>query len=61
MNGEWTASFSIALAVLIYATALQFLTTTLIWRGWVAKARGRAVAVAALLVLLGSATSAYTG
>lgn len=37
MNGKWTASFDIALGVLIYATALQFLTTSLIWRGWGAK------------------------
>lgn len=61
MNGEWTASSYTALGVLIHATALQFLTTTLIWRGWGAKARGRAVAVAALFVLLGSAAWAYTG
>jgi len=61
MNGEWTASFYTALGVLIHATALQFLTTTLIWRGWAAKARGRAVAIAALLVLVGSAAWAYTG
>ncbi|MEV0035787.1 hypothetical protein [Streptomyces sp. NPDC050804] len=60
MSGRWTVSFFIALEVLIYATALQFLTTSLIWRGWGPKSRGRAVVCAAVLALAGSAAWTYT-
>jgi hypothetical protein len=59
-NGRWTVSFSTALSILTYVTALQFLTVPLIRRGWGAKARGRAVVYAALLALAGSAAWTYS-